>query len=75
MRMRCVFAPAAGMLAAITSIAAAQPKVEEVVLGPAAGASYSSYVPHVSKTRLHVALQVSKGSCCDSQNPLFAEVE
>jgi hypothetical protein len=40
----------------------AQLKVEEVVLGPANGPGYSSSIPHLSKTGLHVAVQVAKGS-------------
>ncbi len=50
-----------GALAAPVSLLA-QPKVEEVVLGPANGPAYGSSVPHLSKTGLHVAVQVSKGS-------------
>jgi hypothetical protein len=50
-----------GALAAPVSLLA-QPKVEEVVLGPAIGGHYASGIPHLSKTGLHVAIQVSKGS-------------
>lgn len=61
MNTRLPLATAIALLAAPASLLA-QAKVEEVVLGPANGASYSSSVPHLSKTGLHVAVQVSKGS-------------
>ena len=62
MRKLCFLTPAACLLIAVTSTASAEPKVEEVVLGPASGQSYSSTVPNLSKRGLHVASQVTKGS-------------
>jgi hypothetical protein len=47
------------LLAALAPLALAQPKVEEVVLGPT---NRATAVPNLSKTGLHAAIQVSKGS-------------
>jgi hypothetical protein len=62
MRKLCFLAPAACLVIAFSPTAFAQPKVEEVVLGPASGQSYSSPIPHLSKTGLHVGIKVPKGS-------------
>ena len=51
-----------GLFCVLRSTSFAQAKVEEVVLGPASGQSYSSSVPNLSKRGLHVATQVAKGS-------------
>ncbi len=64
MKLRLPLATLVSLLGALSAPVSllAQAKVEEVVLGPAIGGHYASGIPHLSKTGLHVAIQVSKGS-------------